>query len=155
MHHSDEPTGIQQRMERLRAQSRTHASDVVRQSQRMLDWKEHLRSAPVTTFVVGALAGFTLLYRRSGSAVATRVLPIHSSSVPASPPPVASSSHSVRSLALSMATSFLLTTGKRALLRGLQTYLAQSHHGHQSNQRDSQRGSNPERYPSSLRTPDN
>ncbi|XZE46509.1 hypothetical protein SH467x_001795 [Pirellulaceae bacterium SH467] len=165
MHSSNESTEIQQRMERLREQSRTHASEVVRQSQRMLDWKEHIRSAPVTTFAIGALAGFTLLYRRAGSTVATGsavttgVLPIRSSTVAASPPPVTSAGHSVRSMVLSMATSFLLSSGKRALLRGLQTYLAQSHHGQQSNQpdsqRDLQRGSHPERFPSSLRSPDN
>jgi hypothetical protein len=140
MHRDSKQNDIQMRMERIREQSRLHATEVALHSGRMLDWKEHLRSAPFAAFGLSALAGFALLYRRSRSC--TSVTPLMARYEPHSDSAhtVSNAAGSIRSMVLSMATSMLLTSGKRALLRGLQSYLAQSNHGYQSNQR---------RYPSS------
>ncbi|XZE32666.1 hypothetical protein SH501x_003421 [Pirellulaceae bacterium SH501] len=136
MHLESERNDIPMRMEKIREQSRMHATDVALHSERMLDWKEHLRSAPVTTFCLSALAGFAFLYRRPNLSASVAMPMIRNepgpASVSSSEPSAASS---IRTMVLSMATSMLLTTGKQALLRGLQTYLAQSNHGHQSNPR--------------------
>jgi hypothetical protein len=128
MHRESKLNEIQMRMEKIREQSRLHATEVALHSGRMLDWKEHLRSAPVAAFGLSALAGFALLYRRSKSCTSVTPSLARHEFYPASVPKASNAAGSIRAMVLSMATTMLLTSGKQALLRGLQSYLAQSNH---------------------------
>jgi hypothetical protein len=52
---------VVRRMEAIRSVSESHVADLRQEAQRMVDWREHVRSKPLLSAAVAVVAGWTLV----------------------------------------------------------------------------------------------
>jgi hypothetical protein len=134
---------LQARMAVIRGKQQRRIAEVQTESERMIDWREHVKSAPLTALSISAIVGFLLMQSRQSTKVQPVVFSNHTS--PETAVRSERRGHPLLGMALSLASNFALTAGKRFVIQQLQSFIKE-------NQRDSSNESKPNFPSKRIRT---